>query len=109
MIDYQALSDRDIDRLVLNVVYGVHANDKDIQGVWARGGFKYTTNASEAWSIITENRISIYFDETIADYEGEFKQWVCATSTCQKFQAQYQSNPLRAAMIVFLMMQENKQ
>lgn len=100
MTDYSKLSDREIDRLVLNVIYGIHANDKDIQGVWARGGFKYTTNASEVWCIIVENEIDIQFRGSMPDAIPMAKN------------GNYYSvnkNPLRAAMIVFLMMQENKQ
>lgn len=69
----------------------------------------YCNNPADAWQIISDSRISIYFDQTIPEYDGEFKQWCCAISPCQNYQAQYQSNPLRAAMIVFLMMQEKKE
>lgn len=102
-MEYSQLSDRDIDRLVLNVVYGVHANDKDIQGVWARGGFKYTTNAADSWPIIQENRISVYPQ---ADYEGS--EWLSSCIDSQLEVEVSDENPLRAAMIVFLMMQDEK-
>ena len=59
MTDYSKMNDRDIDRLVLKVIYGVHADDKDIQGCWSRGGFKHTTNPTDAMPIIIENKISI--------------------------------------------------
>lgn len=62
MTDYSKMNDRDIDRLVLKVIYGVHADDKDIQGCWSRGGFKYTNNPTDAMPIIIENKISIAFD-----------------------------------------------
>lgn len=111
MIDYSKMNDRDIDRLVLKVIYGVHADDKDIQGCWSRGGFKYTNNASDTWPIIVKNKISIVplnnqwiaipVDKAIDGITGDYD--VC-------FYAQegvVDKNPLRAAMIVFLMMQEN--
>lgn len=110
MIDYSKMNDRDIDRLVLKVIYGVHAYDKDIQGCWSRGGFKYTTNPTDAMPIIIENKISIAFDtnenEWLAWGDFEFDQcgWDMInepTIYCSH------ANPLRAAMIVFLQMQEN--
>lgn len=111
MIDYSKLSDRDIDHLVLNVVYGVHVNDKDIHRCWSRGGFKYTTNASEAWPIITEHGISLAFDknddEWVAwgDFAFDLAGWDMKEEPAEY---QHDKNPLRAAMIVFLQMQENK-
>ncbi|APU92816.1 DUF2591 domain-containing protein [Salmonella enterica subsp. enterica serovar Anatum] len=111
MTDYSVLSDREIDRLVLNVVYGIHANDKDIQGCWSRGGFKYTSNASDAWSIITENKISTMWMAA----EKEWCAWANGELEEECWEWKYypddyynHQNPLRAAMIVFLQMQENK-
>lgn len=116
MTDYSKLSDREIDRLVLSIIYGIHANDKDIQGCWSRGGFKYTSNASDAWQIITANKISLlnHWDPDGDDVESSI--W-SATTNIDKTWCDPRSdgcesthkNPLRAAMIVFLQMQENKQ
>jgi hypothetical protein len=103
MTDYSKLSDREIDRLVLNTIYGVHADDKDIQGCWSRGGFKYTSDASDAWPIITGNKIDINWGD---DVHPALKGAVIASRG--KLSATH-DNPLRAAMIVFLQMQENKQ
>lgn len=110
MTDYSKMNDRDIDRLVLKVIYGVHADDKDIQGCWSRGGFKYTTNPTDAMSIIIENKISIAFDtnenEWLAWGDFEFDQ--CGWDMINEPTIYYShANPLRAAMIVFLQMQEN--
>lgn len=114
MTDYSKLSDREIDRLVLNIIYGVHANDEDIQGCWSRGGFKYTSDASDAWPIIVDNKISIVsldnkwiaapVDAVIDGITGDSE--VCFYASCD---AVSDANPLRAAMIVFLQMQEDKQ
>lgn len=105
MTDYSTLSDREIDRLVLNIIYGVHANDKDIQGCWSRGGFKYTSDASDAWPIIVDNGISL---ECIIVNRHE-KTWRAQFKPAYIKHHMNHKNPLRAAMIVFLMMQENKQ
>lgn len=111
MTDYSKMNDRDIDRLVLKVIYGVHADDKDIQGCWSRGGFKYTTNPTEAWSIIDDNEIALLPSTDFG--------WVaisglmlngCSSYIDQRLDSCFQhsdTNPLRAAMIVFLQMQEN--
>ena len=91
-IDYSQLSDREIDTLVLRKIYGPHVKDKDIMRAWGRGGFKYTTNWSDAGPIIVENQI-------------------CLLSLNDKWRAHdfkyiaEHKNPLRAAMIVFLEMQ----
>lgn len=105
MTDYSKLSDREIDRLVLNIIYGVHANDKDIQGCWSRGGFKYTSDASDAWPIIVDNGISL---ECIIVNRHE-KTWRAQFKPAHVKHHMNHKNPLRAAMIVFLQMQENKQ
>lgn len=68
----------------------------------------FCNNPSDAWSIIVEEKISIMFDNTLPEYEGEYYEWCSAISSCQKYGIQYQSNPLRAAMIAYLMMKDNK-
>lgn len=42
MKDYSAMSDREIDKHVLNAIYGKQSNDKDILSAWRRDGFRYT-------------------------------------------------------------------
>lgn len=101
-MEYSQLSDRDIDALVLQVIYGDQAKDKDIMRAWLRGGFKYTTNPADAWPIIAENKISIYA-AILGDSRGE---WGAEASFTEHYH--FHNNPLRAAMIVFLMMQEKK-
>lgn len=101
MTDYSKLSDREIDRLVLNIIYGVHADDKDIQGCWSRGGFKYTSDASDAWPIIVDNGISL---ECIIVNRHE-KTWRAQFKPAYVKHHMNHKNPLRAAMIVFLQMQ----
>lgn len=68
----------------------------------------FCNNPNDAWPIITDKRISIMFDGAMPEYEGEYHEWCDAISACQKFGIQHQSKPLRAAMIVFLMMQDEK-
>ncbi|WP_368542411.1 phage protein NinX family protein [Enterobacter soli] len=61
---------------------------------------------SDAWPIIADNRISIMFDGTLPEYEGVYHEWCDALSSCRNFGIQHQLNPLRAGMIVFLMLRE---
>lgn len=105
-MDYSQLSDRDIDALVLQRVYGNQAKDKDIMRAWLRGGFKFTTNAADAWPIIAKHRISIEFD---GDHSTEPQTTWCHTRNLDRTcGTDYQKNPLRAAMITFLLMQERE-
>lgn len=97
-MEYSQLSDRDIDALVLQVIYGNQAKDKDIMRAWLRGGFKYTTNPADAWPIIVDNRIGINH------VNGAWR----AQSMKTGWEEFSDDSPLRAAMIVFLMMQEKK-
>lgn len=61
---------------------------------------EYCNSWSEAGPIIEKNRISLEFDG------DDVAQWCHAISCDGLHRVEYQSNPLRAAMIVFLMMQE---
>lgn len=64
----------------------------------------YCNNPADAWPIILNNRISIMIDDTTNDWSSAAVQDYCDPgaykhSNCHK-------NPLRAAMITFLLMQE---
>jgi len=65
-----------------------------------RGRKNYCNSWADAGPIIEKKRISIEFDG------DETAQW-CHTISCEGlYGIVYQSNPLRAAMITFLLMQE---
>lgn len=60
-------------------------------------GFSFTSDPADAWPIIVENRL--YIDPIyVSDWS--------VSSECDSFR-EIHKNPLRAAMIVFLMMQES--
>lgn len=118
MKNYEEMSDFEINKAVALIV-GVTFNDDGdpVRFVECDTGayadfneieFDPCNKPEDAWPIITENKISIMFDSTDTRYEGEYHEWCDAISSCQKFGIQYQSNPLRAAMIVFLKMNEGK-
>ena len=67
----------------------------------------YCNNPSEAWPIIIKNKISIMNDgdlwEASIDFDGDLEKH----GTDEVLTKYYEhKNPLRAAMVVFLMMQE---
>ncbi|HCB0889380.1 TPA: DUF2591 family protein [Klebsiella pneumoniae] len=98
-MDYSKLSDFEINRRVFSLVM----NGRD----WNRQGsevFDFCNNPDDAWPIILSNRISMIWDCS----EDANSEWWNAVDQFDECRIQYQSNPLRAAMIVFLMMQESK-
>lgn len=103
-MDYSKLSDREIDWLVLGFVFGNKRSDRDIFKCWERGGFKYTTNPADAWAIIVDKKICLAFDVFAEPKDGG--SWIAAPAYGWEKERARHDNPLRAAMIVFLMMQE---
>ncbi|HBB9120197.1 DUF2591 family protein [Serratia marcescens] len=116
MTDYSKMSDFEINLKVAHIILGSGSYDwnNDVKEVYLagidggeflpNGYFNPCNNPADAWPIISQNRISIMFDGTSPEYEGEYNEWCDAISSCQRFGVQHQSNPLRAAMVVFLMM-----
>lgn len=121
-MNYEDMSDLQINLLVANaigvdaaensgVVFGAvkHEGENVVSVI---GVVDYCNNPSDAWPIILANNISI------TKYEG-LEEWDahgggicvdydhCIISECGCFCSN--KNPLRAAMIVFLMMQEKAQ
>lgn len=99
--DYSKISDFEINKRVFILV--MNGRDWNRQG---SGVFDFCNNPADAWPIIVANNIDIIQDNG----QG------CALATnsaIQMFQGDdvhisQDENPLRAAMIVFLMMQEDK-
>lgn len=106
-MNYEEMSDLQINLLVANaigvdaaensgVVFGAvrHEGDNVVSVI---GVVDYCNNPSDAWPIIVANRINVYASEG-----PDFMPWMAG---CGGFMVS-NKNPLRAAMIVFLMMQE---
>ena len=102
-MDYTNLSDFEINKLVAEAL-GLELSDgqhyKPTIGVFIKGFFQqndYCNNPSDAWPIILENKISVecYTDDTA---------WL-SSNRWIKHQHRHE-NPLRAAMVVFLMISE---
>lgn len=62
--------------------------------------FDPCNNPSDAWSIIVENKINVRFGSDNHPCEAQFIQYG------EESVEYYHENPLRAAMIVFLMMKD---
>lgn len=108
MTDYSVLSDISINAMVSRKLYGELSHDHRLELV--NQVVDYCNKPDDAMPIIIENKISIAFDtnenEWLAWGDFEFDQcgWDMInepTIYCSH------ANPLRAAMIVFLQMQEN--
>lgn len=120
MIDYRKMSDFEINKRVaiatghkqLSSLLGWQGlQDGEFNAVMVRGpmkigGFDPCNNPADAWPIILENRISLMFDKSTE--EGDNAHWCLASSPCDQHIVDYvsESKLLRAAMIVFLMMQD---
>jgi len=119
---YEDKSDFEINKAVAEALYPDHkvgmsgfGNScnfpRDKRGVWVERPdgyglvdiFQPCENPSDAWPIITENRISIHA------YCIDNK-WFAHHETDESFETESKlsDNPLRAAMIVFLKMQQDE-
>lgn len=115
MVDYSKRTDAQIAQKVFFWVNDKLCPEGGLAHI-SDGGFFYFTsngvkksfdpcnNPADAWPIIYGNKISIEFD--CGDSTEPQTTWChMGNLSCG---INYQSNPLRAAMIVFLMMQEAK-
>ena len=95
-MNYQEMSDSEINELVARFIWPKYAAIDDyvvhvVNGVWTK--FDPCNSWADAGPIIQESKIGI------REYDGwwEARSYIPEYAYCQK-------NPLRAAMIVFLMM-----
>lgn len=112
MVNYNKLSDFEINKRVAKTLnkytplnYPHEANKRSVGSLCSNDNYRwydYCNNPADAWSIIVENKIDINWGD---DVHTELKGAVIASRG--KISATHE-NALRAAMIVFLMMQENK-
>mgnify|MGYP003652642523 CR=1 FL=1 len=124
-MNYEEMSDFEINKTVAHKVYSdlngrdytEHLVEKffDEEGeicIFYCGGqpLDYCNNPSDAWSIIFDNKISLIFDwEKIGLYTATGTHSVMRKLGERKTKKEVtHENPLRAAMIVFLMMNEGE-
>ncbi|MBN4856440.1 DUF2591 family protein [Citrobacter freundii] len=65
----------------------------------------YCNNPADAWPIIVDNRITVMIDDTTNDWSAALVQDFCDISAFKH--SNCHKNPLRAAMVTFLMMQDS--
>lgn len=63
----------------------------------------YCNNPSDAWPIITANKMHVHPVNRVKNYSERYESW--EVSVTNPYMCEECDNPLRAAMIVFLMMQ----
>lgn len=93
MKDYASMSDFEIN-------CRVHAEVMEISGLDSFKAKDYCNNPADAWPIIVDNKIAI------ANFtDGNSASWSTKWGMVSNFYSEGE-NPLRCAMIVFLMMKE---
>lgn len=118
MKDYSKMSDDEIANKVLEALgfkhnqsgYGfdiyLSKHSRKDTGTKASKGFRFDpcNNPSDAWPVISENRISLRPDDMYeeAPHSGYWRADNEAGNHC------HHENPLRAAMIVYLMMKDEE-
>ena len=106
-MNYEEMSDFEINKQVAinrggyqghveHMQHGVKESDRASHGLLFTER-DYCNNPSDAWPIIVANRINVYASEG-----PDFMPWMAGCGGIMVSN----KNPLRAAMIVFLMMQE---
>ena len=114
MSKYSELSDTEIDQCVAKLT-GINFDENgpcwfdyahtDSNGEPERHSYAPCNDPSDTWPIIFKNGISLLFNET------QVGKYTAAGGESDGFKRQFEvtdDNPLRAAMIVYLMMQEQK-
>lgn len=105
MMDYSKLSDFEINLRVAEIVVDYDCISRlpytDMAVHWGDGAnwhvFNPCNNPADAWTIITSNRIGIVSGTATDKWAAHHGDWDIAIADV---------NPLRAAMIIFLMMQD---
>lgn len=102
-MDYSKLTDIEINGRVLHAI----TNGKAIrlqQASVASGETDYCNNPADAWPIITENMIAL---NPLKLFVGGHR-WFASKGDSDLSEKVSDENPLRAAMICYLMMQESE-
>lgn len=93
-MDYAHLSDDEINNMVGRVVSQRFRTD-------------YCNNPADAWPIIASNQISLMYEEAMGKWCAGKPYWVDGCEWQLDIDVM-DANPLRSAMIFFLMMQEGQ-
>lgn len=104
MVDYSKLSDFEIN---CEVAKANEWTSKSFAHEIHSGKWNPCQNPADAWPIIVANQISILYEEAMGKWNACKAYWVDGVEW-QITDDVMDKNPLRAAMIVFLMMQDEK-
>lgn len=111
-MNYEKMSDFEINKAVAVSLGGMYArretaNSKSVEVVFdhARAAYDYCNNPADAWPVIFENRIAINPAGKLNGTNRSKNTWRAGDGSVYHAR---DDNPLRAAMIVFLMMQEQE-
>lgn len=117
-MDYSQLSDFEINLKVAHIVLGKgnydwNSENKEVYLAGIDGGeflpngyFDPCNNAADAWPIIFKNKVML--SPHCADDEWKAQIYLGREDIFDNYASAWHKNPLRAAMIVFLMMQDAK-
>lgn len=103
MVDYSKLNDLQINEMVLHHLENGNAMRLQQMSV-ASGETDYCNNPADAWPIIVDSKITVHAPMR----NDKPQEWLAFDVHNSDANFKEDKNPLRAAMIVFLMMQEQK-
>ena len=116
MKDYSKMSDFEINKAVAinrggyqghvkHMEHGVKESDRDSHGIFY---FErdYCNNPSDAWEIIDSNLICLMADVFCEPQDGG--KWIAQPAYGWQHERVRNDNPLRAAMIMYLMMKDEE-
>ncbi|ENG6256975.1 DUF2591 family protein [Yersinia enterocolitica] len=99
MKDYSAMSDFEINKAVANIIFGGEIRPMQEESL-EFGILNYCQNPEQAWPVIMDNKISIRnIYQACNCHDGWMANFLHVSSKIE-------NSPLRAAMIVFLMMKD---
>ncbi|WP_145585557.1 phage protein NinX family protein [Yersinia rochesterensis] len=110
MKDYSAMSDFEINKAVANIVFSGEIPRMQEDSL-EFGILNYCKNPEQAWPIIAENKISLNWSEIEKEWCAHVAGVMTEGCWCWDDDPAHHhddSNPLRAAMIVFLMMKDRE-
>ena len=105
-MDYSKLSEQEINMAIAGIIFPdrpvIESKSSPpcacVTGHYPSQWVDYCNNPADAWPIIMANRIALYPASAGDKWAAHYSNWDIAHAD---------KNPLRAAMIVFLMMQES--
>lgn len=110
MKNYSAMSDFEINLAVVHILLGKGNYDWDSEfqevylEVYMGDRFDPCNNPSDAWTIIVDNKISL--NPRCANDEWKAQVRIGKDDIFDNYASCWDRNPLRSAMIVYLMMKE---